>query len=248
MIRSFPLTTWTEKKKKKIEREKWPPFLHFHIGDLHTRRWTWTWLGGRRTWLGGRLEPLREFGILPFLLGGLAGITCVVMWVHESLQGSTSLPLRVVGSQPLPPKHATGVCVWLPHEQWLGSVKAWEACSPTACAAFLFSTVLHGKAQGPAARMLTWSLFSPQNSLKASNRKKKRTSFKRKASKRGTEVSVWGWQSSEIPPPFLSRLCLTWCGQADFYDRSPATLHHTGTMLESCLFLRKKKLYMCACV
>ncbi|XP_060011935.1 diacylglycerol kinase iota isoform X2 [Lagenorhynchus albirostris] len=37
----------------------------------------------------------------------------------------------------------------------------------------------------------TWiiKVKKPQNSLKASNRKKKRTSFKRKASKRGTEVS-----------------------------------------------------------
>lgn len=128
MNRSFPIKSKKRKKKhKKGKREKWPPFLHFHIGDLHTRRWTWTWLGGRRTWLGGRLEPLREFGILPFLLGGLAGITCVVMWVHESLQGSKSLPLRVVGSQSLTLKHATGFCVWLTHEQWLGSVKAWEA-------------------------------------------------------------------------------------------------------------------------
>lgn len=205
MNRSSPIKSkqrGKKEKKQKEKREKWPPFLHFHIGDLHTRRWTsWTWLGGRRTWLGGRLEPLREFGILPFLLGGLAGITCVVMWVHESLQGSNSLPLRGVGSQSLALKHATGFCVWLPHEQWLGSVIAWEACPadqhvPPSPPPWSCMGVLAGRrppAQG--------SLLSLQNSLKASNRKKKRTSFKRKASKRGTEVSAWGWWSREIHLP-----------------------------------------------
>lgn len=43
---------------------------------------------------------------------------------------------------------------------------------------------------GLSASELRPFLFSLQNSLKASNRKKKRTSFKRKASKRGTEVSL----------------------------------------------------------
>lgn len=60
---------------------------------------------------------------------------------------------------------------------------------PTACAAALSHMALHGKARG----RLPWPQVSPpflQNSLKASNRKKKRTSFKRKASKRGTEVSA----------------------------------------------------------
>lgn len=89
-----------QRREKKIKhKKKQPPFLHFHIGDLHTRRWTWTWLGGRRTWLGGRLEPLREFGILPFLLGGLAGITCLLCESLRASRGSHSLPLRVGGRQ-----------------------------------------------------------------------------------------------------------------------------------------------------
>lgn len=147
-----------KQKKQKEKREKWPPFLHFHIGDLHTRRWTWTWLGGRRTWLGGRLEPLREIGILPFLLGGLAGITCVVMWVHESLQASNSLLLRVVGSQSLALKHLTGCCLWLTHERWLGSVKAWEACSQTACAAYHLP---HGSAWECSWAICLWAELFP---------------------------------------------------------------------------------------
>ena len=162
MNRSSPIKSKQRgKKRKKEKREKWPPFLHFHIGDLHTRRWTsWTWLGGRRTWLGGRLEPLREFGILPFLLGGLVGITCVVMWVHESLQGSNSLPLRGVGSQSLTEARDWVLCVASP---W---AVAWKCQSMrsmpcrTACAAVTFYMVLHGRARGPSASRLR-VLFSP---------------------------------------------------------------------------------------
>lgn len=68
--------------------------------------------------------------------------------------------------------------------------------------------LLHGSAwesSGTVCPELRSSLLSSQNSLKASNRKKKRTSFKRKASKRGTEVSVVsGSWSNEIHPPFHS--------------------------------------------
>ena len=41
MNRSFPIKSKQREKKTKNQkgkREKWPPFLHFHIGDLHTRR------------------------------------------------------------------------------------------------------------------------------------------------------------------------------------------------------------------
>lgn len=68
--------------------------------------------------------------------------------------------------------------------------------------------LLHGSAwesSGAFCPELRSSLLSSQNSLKASNRKKKRTSFKRKASKRGTEVSVSGSWSNEIHP--LSIAC-----------------------------------------
>lgn len=98
-----------KKKSEKKKHKKWPPFLHFHIGDLHTRRWTWTWLGGRRTWLGGRLEPLREFGILPFVLGGLAGIPCVVMWVHTS-PPRLQLPAPCGGESVAHPGALVSVC------------------------------------------------------------------------------------------------------------------------------------------
>lgn len=68
--------------------------------------------------------------------------------------------------------------------------------------------LLHGSAwasSGAVCPELRSVLLSSQNSLKASNRKKKRTSFKRKASKRGTEVSVSGSWSNEIHP--LSIAC-----------------------------------------
>lgn len=98
---------------------------------------------------------------------------------------------HVVGSQLLTPEHSTGFCLWLTHEQWLGSVKAWEACRQQH-ALLSSSTWFCMEAPGLPASEFSCSLLPPQNSLKASNRKKKRTSFKRKASKRGTEVSLSG--------------------------------------------------------
>lgn len=79
------------------------------------------------------------------------------------------------------------------------------------------------------------SLLSLQNSLKASNRKKKRTSFKRKASKRGTEVSAWGWWSREMHLPLHRLLRLTWPGLSSFFwctsCHSPSPYpNHTGIL------------------
>lgn len=78
--------------------------------------------------------------------------------------------------------------------------------------------LLHGSAwrcRGCLPLSLACSLLAQQNSLKASSRKKKRTSFKRKASKRGTEVSLsercksaeaaWPWGSG---PHLFLRRCL----------------------------------------
>ena len=72
-------------------------------------------------------------------------------------------------------------------------------------------------------------LLSSQNSLKASNRKKKRTSFKRKASKRGTDVSVSG------SPPYHRFLGLPGCGPRLLFGRTsypsfllPSTLTTLG--------------------
>lgn len=81
-------------------------------GCLRASGWTPGWSWRRRAPSPGRRD-----------LKG-SGQKSRVIVEHESLQGSNSLPLRGVGSQSLALKHATGFCVWLPHEQWLGSVKA----------------------------------------------------------------------------------------------------------------------------
>lgn len=110
---------------------------------------------------------------------------CCYVSPYEPPAAPAPCPLRRgVGCSP----RSTGFCLWLTHEQWLGSVKAWEACRQQH--ALLSSpTWFCMEMRGPPASEFSLPPSLPQNSLKASSRKKKRTSFKRKASKRGTEVS-----------------------------------------------------------
>lgn len=113
--------------------------------------------------------------------------------------------------------------------------------------------LLHGSAwgaRGPSASELSCFLLSLQNSLKASNRKKKRTSFKRKASKRGTEVSVSGLRPRELHPPHRSHLCLpTTCDLArnSFSDKF-STLLPSFTTLKPHTGIPFSFWKMCICI
>lgn len=130
---------------------------------------------------------------------------CCYVSPREPL-GPNSLP-SVWWGQSLTLKHSTGFCLWLTHEQWLGSVKAWEACSQQ----HVLPSPPHGSAwTHPDCCLRAQCFLLPlQSSLKASNRKKKRTSFKRKASKRGTEVSSSKSPTQPGLSPFSSWKCLS---------------------------------------
>lgn len=182
---------------------RWSPYQEMNLN-----------LVGRETDLVGRETGAPQRIWDSSIFTGRVGRYNMCCYVSPREPLGLSLPaLRVLGSQLLTLKHSTGFCLWLTHEQWLGSVKAWEACSPQHVLPSP-STWFCMEAPGRPASALRHLLLSLQNSLKASNRKKKRTSFKRKASKRGTEVSVWTLGSKEIQLLFHSLLCLAGLVQA----------------------------------
>lgn len=175
---------------------RWSPYPEMNLN-----------LVGRETDLVGRETGAPQRIWDSSIFTGRVGRYNMCCYVSPREPMGLSLPaLRVLGSQLLTLKHPTGFCLWLTHEQWLGSVKAWEACSQQHVLPSL-STWFCMEAPGLPALALRHFLLSLQNSLKASNRKKKRTSFKRKASKRGTEVSVWELGCKEMQLPFRSLLC-----------------------------------------
>lgn len=147
--------------------------LHFHIGDLHTRM-NFLNLVGRETDLVGRdWSPQRIWDSSIFTeVGSMNTRQC------ESMRASRVLtPCLSVGSFHSPAHCQCG----FPMSSGLGSVKAWEAC-PAEQHAAASSWSCMGACSPVKPAQAPLSRRTP--SCRPIGRK--RTSFKRKASKRGT--------------------------------------------------------------
>lgn len=180
-----------------LHSHRWSPYQEMNFQDLVGREPGPGW--------GGRLEPLRIWDSSIFT--GRVGRynMCCYGWVHESLQGSSLLPLRGVGVSRSLSSTRLGFVWRFPMSSGLEVSSMRSMPCRTACAAVAFSMVLHGARLQHVGLPAQGSLLSCRTPWRRPIGRRREQALKEKPAKRNLEVSAWGWWSREIHLP-LHRL------------------------------------------